>query len=349
MATTTLFLSLLALLPTFPAGDDGPAAQTAPPVRNEIVMTPGTRITATTSEGTISITAVDGLTRSYTWEGATRSVEMEPRRERWYGSLGLYFPGPGDHWVEHHGITRGVVEEGQQHFKSVDEAMAWLKDRSWMPFVYRDDGLVVGWGKVLPRRQLNVEVWQILVDGKKPDRLPGSRNGAIVVDTVKVETPPLVRAVRSDDSKGVADLLARGADPGTRDAVGTPVLVIAARRGMIPVVEALLKKGAGPNSRAEDGSTALMEAAEAGRSEVARVLLAAGADVNATSPRGLTAGFTPLIVAAMRGRDDLVQVLLEKGADVTVRSSQGLTPLGAARMFNHDGIVQRLRKAGAKD
>src|SRR5688572_5319351 len=80
--------------------------------KNETVMTPGMRITATTAAGTLSITAVDELTRCYTWEGATRCVEMWPRTERWYGSLGLYHPGPGAHWKEHRGITRCVVEEG---------------------------------------------------------------------------------------------------------------------------------------------------------------------------------------------------------------------------------------------
>ena len=39
-------------------------------------MSPGMRITATTAVGTIAITAVDELTRSYTWDGATRAVEM---------------------------------------------------------------------------------------------------------------------------------------------------------------------------------------------------------------------------------------------------------------------------------
>ena len=149
---------------------DGPV-----PAKNEIVMSPGMTITAETPVGKITITAGKGLKRSYTWEGATRSVEMSPRDERWYGSLGLYFPGPGEHWQEHKGITRGVVEEGQQHFKSEAEAIKWIKGRSWMPYVYRDDGLVVGWSKTLPRRQLKVEVWQILISGKKPQRLLSSR------------------------------------------------------------------------------------------------------------------------------------------------------------------------------
>lgn len=156
---------------------DGPI-----PAANEIVMSPGMRITATTPEGTISITAGKGLKRSYTWEGATRSVEMVPRRERWYGSLGLYYPGPGFHWKEHNGIARAVTEEGQQHFKSSQEALDWIRQRDWMKYAYRNDGLVVGWLKVPARKQLDVEVWQIYIEGRKPVGLAGNADGSIVVE-----------------------------------------------------------------------------------------------------------------------------------------------------------------------
>jgi hypothetical protein len=140
------------------------------------------KITVTTQMGTIAITAGPGLERSYTWEGATRSVEMWPRTRRWNGSLGLYYPGPGNHWQEHHGITRGVLEEGQQHFEWTSEALKWIHERNWMPFVYRNDGLMVGWRKDLSRKQLNVEIWQIYVDGAKPNNLPGSQDDTILVE-----------------------------------------------------------------------------------------------------------------------------------------------------------------------
>lgn len=150
------------------------------PAGTEIAMSDGMKIRATTPVGVMEIEAGPDSKRSYTWEGATRSVIMGARSKRWYGSLGLGYPGPGDHWQEHNGITRGVLEEGQQHFKTVNAAMAWLKGRAYMPFVYRNDGLVVGWGKVLERKQLNVEVWQIMINGKKPTKLPGATDSAIV-------------------------------------------------------------------------------------------------------------------------------------------------------------------------
>lgn len=161
--------------PGEPDAGDGPI-----PKGTEVVMAPGSSITAETSTGTITITAGKGLLRSYTWEGATRSVEMGARTTRWYGSLGLAFPGPGDHWKEHNGITRGVLEEGQMRFTTAAAAMKWIKDRAKsLPLVYRNDGLLVGFGKTLSRKQLNVEVWQIYVGGKKPSTLTGSQDSKI--------------------------------------------------------------------------------------------------------------------------------------------------------------------------
>ena len=104
MKAAVLFLSPLALLPYALADEAKPPAGRLP-ATCEVVMSPGMRITATTSVGTIAVTAVDELTRSYTWDGATRAVEMEPRKARFFGSLGLFFDGVGEHWRDHHGIT----------------------------------------------------------------------------------------------------------------------------------------------------------------------------------------------------------------------------------------------------
>jgi hypothetical protein len=154
---------------------DGPV-----PRKTEVALSPGMSIRARTTSGLIAIRAGNGLRRSYTWKSATRSVEMVPRGERWNGSLGLHFPGSGRHWEEHDGVTRAVVEEGQQDFETTRDALRWIGDR-WTTLVYRNDGLAVGWSKVPARRQLNVEVWQILVAGRKPTRLPGSDDRAIEV------------------------------------------------------------------------------------------------------------------------------------------------------------------------
>jgi hypothetical protein len=318
------------------------------PSKIETVMVPGMRITATTSTGTIAITAVDDLTRSYTWEGATRSVEMDPRTERWYGSLGLYFPGPSDHWQEHNGITRGVLEEGQQHFKTTQEALHWIRSR-WIPYVYRDDGLVVGWNKTLPRKQLNVEVWQLYVNGKKPQQLPGSQNKQITITYVQTESSLLVKAVVQNDVKAVQALLNRGDSPNTKDSIGVPVLVFAVRRGYTAVAKALLDKGADPGVRSPEGSTALLEVAYTGPVDLVQRLLAKGADVNATYQKGIKQGMTPLIIAVMSGNAAIVAALLENGADVNAKAAFGATALRIAAMEKHQDIVRLLKQAGAKE
>jgi hypothetical protein len=135
---------------------------------NELVMVKGSSIEAKTVNGKIKITADDGLSRTYTWDGASRTAQLRPRKNRWYGSFGAYFPGQDFHWDENNGIRRGVMEEGQQHFNSLDEAIAWLKLPYNSDCVYRDDGLVVCYSKNIERFQVNVNVWQIFIEGIKP-------------------------------------------------------------------------------------------------------------------------------------------------------------------------------------
>jgi hypothetical protein len=160
-----------------PGGSDKPV-----PPGAEVVMAPGSALVALTPSGEIQVGAGQGLQRCYTWEGATRCVEMIPRKTRWLGSLGVYFPGPGHHWDDHKGISRAVVQEGQQHFQTIDQALAWIaSQKKWIPVVYRNDGLLVGWSKEPERKQLNVEVWQLLVAGAKPSTLPGAEDQRISV------------------------------------------------------------------------------------------------------------------------------------------------------------------------
>jgi len=162
-------------------------------------MTKGMVITAHTSAGTIQVVAGAGFTRTYSWHGCERSVTLWPRTERWYGSRGIYYPGPGiTWWWGCDGINRAVVEEGQQHFATMPEALAWLQKPHGLTFVYRKDGLAVGWDLVPSRGQLDVDVWQVYVAGKKPVALDGGDDAAISVaqTTQQPATPAGGRRVR---------------------------------------------------------------------------------------------------------------------------------------------------------
>ena len=318
------------------------------------------RITATTPVGTIAITAVDERTRAYTWDGATRAVERSSETARVLGGAGAFHCSFDEHWRDHHGISRGLTREGQKHCKTVFEAMKWIREPDQATFVYRNDGLVVGWEKVPNDKVLTVEVWQIFVDGKKPKRLPGSGDDKIVVETVETETSPLVKAVASDDLKAVTALLAGGADANVKNSVEIPVLVMAIRHGPAAIVEALLKNGADPNVRNVDtDSTPLIEMfyrKEPDGKAIAKLLLAAGADMSAASrkPGSKITDATPLMIAAADGYDDLVQLFIDKGADVNAKMPDGHTALWMAKSFgvnkeDNKGVIRKLIAAGAKE
>lgn len=148
-------------------------------VTNETVLEPGTSIMVQADWTTIEISYAGKLKRNYTWGGQTVSVELIPRQERWNGSLGLYHPQVRP---PHKGVVHMVVEEGQQHFKSAAKAMAWLKSFGLRKPIYRDDGLVIAAhtaGENPNQRFVGISVWQILINGQKPTKIPGSQNQLI--------------------------------------------------------------------------------------------------------------------------------------------------------------------------
>ncbi len=76
-----------------------------------------------------------------------------------------------------------MVDEGQQHFQTEAEALKWIgEQQKGQPCVWRGDGLMICWSKWPPRKQINVDVWQIYINGKKPTNLPGSQDSKIVVE-----------------------------------------------------------------------------------------------------------------------------------------------------------------------
>ena len=225
-----------------------------------------------------------------------------------------------------------------------------------MPFVYRDDGLMVGWDKNLPRKQLGVEVWQILIDGKKPKRLPGSQDDKIVVETVETETVPLVKAVASNDLKAVTALLAKGADANVKNSVEIPVLVMAIRRGPPHGRGFAQKQGRPQRPRRRhrfdpplggsrpDGTRPGRHRQDAAGRGCGREC---GESEGGRSPRG----HTPLMIAAADGSEDLVQLFLTKAQTSRRRRRDGFTALSMAKWSKSEdnrGVIRKLVAAGAK-
>lgn len=80
------------------------------------------------------------------------------------------------------GISRPVFEESQLHFPSVSAAQSWLARHSrHFDTVWTNDGLVVQWGVTPSRYQINVDLKQLCVQGRRPDALAGASEAAIQV------------------------------------------------------------------------------------------------------------------------------------------------------------------------
>lgn len=144
----------------------------------ETVLTPGMKISAINKNGEFSIRYVDSHRREFGWNGETKIVGMYTRPERYSppgdieskGYLGLYNPATGRAKV------RLVVQEALKHFSTEDNVYRFLRQGSAVnDWVYTDDGLMVGFSETPSRNQMNIEVWQILLNGEKPTGLRGSR------------------------------------------------------------------------------------------------------------------------------------------------------------------------------
>jgi hypothetical protein len=161
-------------------------------IANESVMCEGMHIGATNKTGIITITAGTGFERFYTWDGDTRSQVLKPRKKRWAGRLGIGYS-KANMWQNHHTITNANLEEAQMHFSTIEEAMRFIRHRTRLDgnTVYNDNGLVVTWKKEIHPFKDNgnvliVYVWQVLVNGKKPLKLPGSQNDKLSVSNACV-------------------------------------------------------------------------------------------------------------------------------------------------------------------
>jgi hypothetical protein len=140
---------------------------------NEVVMCESMQIHAGDHHA-ITITAIDAVTRNYKTDSLDVTERLIPRSERWYGSSGLYKP-TGTH------ALHMVLEEGQQHFHSADEAMDWLASGTYPKgthIKYTPDGLVAVWAH--SQNVLRVAIWQIYIQGNKPTNLDGASMSGLI-------------------------------------------------------------------------------------------------------------------------------------------------------------------------
>jgi hypothetical protein len=146
----------------------------------EAVLTKGMSVTATNPNGTVTITAGEGWTRTFSGQDWSATRELSPRPTRWNGSLGLYDPASS---FSPYG--RVLVEEGQLFFSSESEFLRHLYSGSAIVRpVYTHDGLVFAYNVApVPSGEpaRSVELWQAYINGRKPTSLKGSNDSAFSV------------------------------------------------------------------------------------------------------------------------------------------------------------------------
>lgn len=166
----------------------------------------------------------------------------------------------------------------------------------------------------------------------------------------------LITAIKKNNVKAVIALLAKGADPNTRDwppyveflgnsswgghynpsEPQTALMVTLALNGEnVPLTKTLLDAGASVDATDEYGRTALTCAASVSKRASVRLLMERGANVNVSDHDGDTA----LHTAADQKDVGIVQLLLARDARVNARDSEGVVPLHNAAFKGQTDIV----------
>jgi hypothetical protein len=147
-------------------------------------MREGATIEARKENTSVIVTSGKGLDRTYEWDACQLKSDMVPRKQRWYGSMGIYDAAPSFGLPTRgcSGVFRTVVEEGQIHFNDLQFAQKWIERRpKSYNTVWTNDGLLISWNIVPGRRQLSVDVWLMCINGKRPKLLVGANDSAVTV------------------------------------------------------------------------------------------------------------------------------------------------------------------------
>lgn len=176
--------------------------------------------------------------------------------------------------------------------------------------------------------------------------------GARINSTNRSGAAPIHGAALLGQVKLLRTLLARGADPRTRDESNITALHGAAVHNIASCAVELLRSGAERNVATVDGHTALHYACASEQGEprdVVRALLDANPalagpiDINALDKNNRTA----LHVCALRGHNESVSLLLTRGADGTLIDDTGVTAFYSAFPLRHSYVIKSFLDAGA--
>ncbi|GLH10405.1 Uncharacterized protein GBIM_15357, partial [Gryllus bimaculatus] len=160
---------------------------------------------------------------------------------------------------------------------------------------------------------------------------------------------PLHRAALEGSEGALEAALEAGGDPDESDRFGRTALVQAASLGRADAVGALLAKGCDPGRRdALLGWTALRYASACGHLEAAERLLQGGADPEDFVAQDINISDT-VLKAAELGCSEIMDIILkkEKGRCVDIRFGMKETPIMIATECGHKNTVHILLKYGA--
>ena len=118
----------------------------------------------------------------------------------------------------------------------------------------------------------------------------------------------------------------------------------AAKAGDAEQVGRLIAAAVDVNERDNADKTALHWGADAGHLDVVQVLVAKGANVNAKDFTGVT----PIMFAVLGQHESILELFIANGGDVNLEDSEGITALDDAIRRGYIGVVEKLKRAGAK-
>ena len=142
-------------------------------------MAPGLSVSATNENGEAEITYVNRITRQFVVNDKKSTVRMIPRARRFAGMMGLYEPASRIFFSLG---TRWVVADELINFENQKELDRFLYQGSAVfDWVFTDDGLTVGFFSSPDGANVNVDVFQLFVNGIKPTKIEGSRPDQITL------------------------------------------------------------------------------------------------------------------------------------------------------------------------
>jgi ankyrin repeat protein len=157
----------------------------------------------------------------------------------------------------------------------------------------------------------------------------------------------LIAAAKANNVPLVQELLARGGNVNTKDAIQDSAFLYAGAEGFNDVLRLTLAAGADVTSTNRYGGTALIPASEHGHVETVQILIAAGVPVNHVNNLGWTAMQEAILLNNGGPRQqEVVGLLLGAGADPNIRDPEGRTALQNAERLGFTDITALIRARG---